>query len=570
MKAGSEKKTIVYTTRAKCRDCYRCVRVCPVHAIKMENGQAQVIREKCISCGTCIRECPQQAKSYTTEYGKVLQMLEAGKKPVISIAPSYVTYYPHWERMRLASALRASGFDYIAETSVAAKLTATTTATYIAQHPDKNHLCSACPAVVNYVMNHAPEYEQYLVPVAAPMTAHAVILKKMFPEQPFVFAGPCVAKKDEATISENKDMVDAVLTFEELDELMKLRGVALDKCEESKFDMICSNDSNLFPLEGGLLKTAGMQTDYLNAEIVAVSGFSDMKKALKILSQKRNKQIIVEPLFCKHGCINGPVCSEEEDVFIKKQQLIDNAVENKTDENHELPENLDISVHFERGIPEKKEFSEAEIAKVLNSIGKFKKEDELNCTACGYNSCREKAIAVLQGMAVPEMCMPFMRQLAEQKFDTLIQHDPNGIVTLNKNLEITHINDAFRKMFSCSDAVIGKHISYLADPEPFEKLSTGASNLIKQTVVYQGYNLVCHQMCYTLPDQDQYVGIFVDITGYQMNHDKLKEIKSETLQKADELIAHQIEMAQELAKFLGEHTSRGEVLLNQLIQSTKK
>lgn len=570
MTAGNEKRIIVYTTKAKCRDCYRCVRVCPVHAIRMENEQAQIVSEECISCGTCISECPQDAKSYTTDYGRVLQMIEEGKKPVISIAPSYITYFTEWQRKRLASALRLSGFSYIAETASAAQLTAKATAQYIKDKPQQNHLCSACPAVVNYVKNHAPEYAGYLVPVASPMSAHAAMMKKTFPTTPFVFAGPCIAKKEEAGISENKGMVDVVLTFEEIEELFKLRGIELDTCEESSFDMVGGNDASLFPLEGGLLKTAGMPTDYLNSNIIAVSGFSDVSKALKLLPQNGKRQSIVEPLFCKHGCINGPFSSSVDDVFLKRENLIISALDKKNDDNGTGSIIPDLNVRFVKSFHDNKVISEAEIQKVLNSIGKYKPEDQLNCMACGYNSCREKAAAVVRGMAVPEMCMPYMRQVAERKFDTLIQLDPNGVVTLNSNLEITHINNAFRKMFSCSEAVIGKHISYIVDPEPFEKLSTGSEDLVKQTSVLQNYNLVCHQMFYALPDHEQYVGIFVDVTDFQLNSEKLKDIKQETLQKADELIAHQIEMAQELAKFLGEHTSKGEVLLNQLIKATKK
>jgi uncharacterized Fe-S cluster-containing protein len=497
-------------------------------------------------------------------------MLEAGKKPVISIAPSYVSYYSQWLRARLPSALRACGFSYIAETAAAAQLTADATLTHIKQNNKQNHLCSACPAVVSYVINYAPEYEEFIVPIASPMVAHASALKNMFPEQPFVFVGPCIAKKEEASNFDNKELIDAVLTFEELDELMKLRGISSDKCEESEFDMTCNTNASLFPLEGGLLKTAGMKTDYLNSEIIAVSGFSNVLQSLNMLKTTSDHQIIIEPLFCKHGCINGPIFSKNENIYTKRQEILQTSALKTTKDEVNFTTYPNMYVRFEKSTFKEIYFSENEIQNVLKTTGKHKPEDELNCTACGYLSCRDKAIAVLKGMAVPEMCMPFMRTLAEQKFDTLIQHDPNGIVTLNSNLEITHINEAFRKMFSCSDGVIGKHIAYLVDPEPFEKLSTGSETLIKQTTVFQGYNIVCHQMCYTLPKQNQYVGIFVDITNLQMNSEKLKEIKSETLLKANEIITHQIEMAQELAKFLGEHTSKGEVLLNQLIQSTKK
>jgi PAS domain S-box-containing protein len=190
--------------------------------------------------------------------------------------------------------------------------------------------------------------------------------------------------------------------------------------------------------------------------------------------------------------------------------------------------------------------------------------------ACGFSSCRNKAIAVLQGIAEPEMCMPYMRRLAEKKFDLMIDHDPNGIILLNNTLEIVHMNAAFKKMFSCSDALIGRKISYLIDPDAFEKMATSEETLIRQTMHYSSYNLICHQISYAIPELSQYVGIFVDITDLKINKEKLNEIKTETIIRAQELIEHQISMAQEMARFLGDNTARGEVLMNKLIDSIKK
>lgn len=567
----AERKTVVYTTKAKCRDCYRCVRVCPVHAIKMENGQAQVITENCIACGTCIKECPQHAKTYTTDYGKVLQMIENKNHIIASVAPSFAGYYNEWEQKRIPSALRILGFNYIAETSAGAWHTALASLEVIKEKPLQNHICTACPAIVNYITIYAPEYSQYLIPVSSPMVSHARILKQKYPKSKFVFIGPCIAKKDEANRPENEEYVDAAITFDELEELFKLKNLTLKTCEESSFDQEVSGDARLFPLEGGLLRTAGMSTDMLDSKIIALSGFQEIKQVLESLHQEKNDKIILEPLFCRYGCINGPVANKEENIFSKREAVLEYA-RNKPGKEEET--GITNSKLFQTFFPAKHHqeevFSEEQITEILASTGKFLPEDELNCMACGYNSCREKAVAVLQGIAESSMCMPYMRRMAEKQFDTLIGHDPNGIVILDSNLNIAHMNNAFKKMFTCSDTIIGKRISYLIDPESFEKIATGNEKIIRDTIHYDNYNLVCFQISYSLPDQHQYIGIFVDITDIQSNREKLADIRSETMNKAQELLDHQINMAQELARFLGEHTAKEEILLKKLIDTTKK
>ena len=181
-----------------------------------------------------------------------------------------------------------------------------------------------------------------------------------------------------------------------------------------------------------------------------------------------------------------------------------------------------------------------------------------------------RGVAVLEGMAEPEMCMPYMRRLAEQKADTIIDRDPNGFVLLNENLEIIRMNQAFKNMFSCSDSLVGRKISYLIDPKQFENLIAGKDDATREYNHYPNYNLMCHTVAYRLPEEEQIVGLFVDVTDSKSSKDKLNALRSETVERAQELIDHQIDMAQELARFLGENTARGEVLMKNLIDSINK
>jgi iron only hydrogenase large subunit-like protein len=561
--------SVVYTNKAKCRDCYRCVRVCPVNAIKMENGQAKVIPENCISCGTCIPECPQHAKTYIKQIDEVLEFL-ASKIPVLmSIAPSFASVYNTGERKSLPTALREAGFAVVTETAVGAYEVALKTRTIIEKEPDKSHICSACPAIVNYIEKYCKNRISNIVPVVSPMIAHAKILRKEFGKPcKIVFAGPCVAKKDEARREEYRNIIDAVITFEELNEILRYKNIDLKKCKEGAFDSKAGGYAKLFPLEAGLLKTAGINQELNPNHVFSLTGFEDVKDAFETV-RETGENYIIEPLFCRSGCINGPVMREK--YLLRKKQAIINY---NSECEIEMPEArfqdmLQANYVVKNRIDEQ-QFDEEQIQEVLKYTGKLNEVDQLNCGACGYNTCKDKALAVLHGIAEMEMCIPYMRKLAEQKNDKLIYADPNGIILLNKNLEIISMNPAFRKMFNCSDKLIGKEISYLIDPEPFEKLLTKKESKYSDVVKYMSYNLVCHQICYSIEEENQYVGIFVDITDTQHNKEKLRDLKTETIIQAQELIDHQIKMAQELARFIGDHTARGEMLMNRLINEIEK
>ncbi len=564
-----ETQSVVYTNKAKCHDCYRCVRVCPVNAIKMENGQAKVIPENCISCGTCIPECPQHAKTYIRQMDEVNDFLASQTPVLISIAPSFASVYNEWERKRLPSALREAGFDIVAETATGAYEVALKTREIIEGNPKKAHICSACPAIVNYIEKYCKDEIKYVTPVVSPMIAHAKMLRKEFGKNcKIVFAGPCVAKKDEARRPEYRQLIDAVLTFDELNEIFSRKNIDLKKCDASNFDNKVGGYSKLFALEAGLLKTAGIDQELTHNKVFALSGFEDVKDAIETIRETK-EAFIIEPLFCRSGCINSPVLRQK-NILHKKQEITDYHSEGILE--MPVPKFQDIlkANYQPKNRVYEKVFGEDQIQEVLRSNGKQEEADQLNCGACGYNTCKEKAIAVLNGIAEMEMCIPYMRRLAEQRNDKLIYADPNGIILLNKNLEIVSMNPAFQKMFNCSDKLVGKKLSYLIDPEPFEKLLTKKESRFNDIVKYYSYNLVCHQICYPIEEENQYVGIFVDITDTQHNKEKLRDLKTETAIQAQDLIDHQVKMAQELARFIGDYTAHGEMLMNKLINEIQK
>ena len=563
MTQTSSRPPVIFTNKAQCRDCYRCLRACPVKAIRMEDGQAFVVEERCIGCGTCIRECPQHAKTFRNDVDAARRILSSGRPVGVSIAPSFVAAFPEWEGSRLPSALRRLGFAYVGETAVGAYHVAQRTAEIVNAASDATHITSACPAAVNYLERHRPDLVGKLTPVASPMVAHARQIKARLGEtSAVIFIGPCVAKKLEAERPENVGVVDCVLTFTELIEWLETEEIALSACEESAFDEEPGGHSRFFPVAGGAARTAALQTDILTTAVTCVSGPDDVVSLLDS-SNEHVGPTVIEPLFCAHGCIAGPGMPQGGNVYERRRRVLAYADAHRGAE--QTTTRPDVSADFTPKPTEHAEFTEAEIRAVLERTGKVNPEDQLNCGACGYGSCREKAIAVLQGMAVVEMCIPYMRRLAEQRSDMIIDTSPNGIVILDEDLTILTMNPAFRKYFLCSEAVCGKPISYLMDPDPFEQVAQGRSDLVEMTVNHDSYSLVCHEVIYPLKDEHQYVGIFVNITNTRANQQALDKLREQTISQAQDLLDHQIHMAQELAKFLGENTARGEELVEKLI-----
>jgi len=555
---------VVYTNKAQCRDCYRCVRVCPVKAIRMHEGQAYVEPSRCLACGTCVRECPQGAKSVRDDVEIARRLVESSSKVAVSLAPSFAAAFPAWQHGRLVSALRRLGFAYIGETAIGAAHVAQATAKIVHQHSNRSHLCTACPAVVSYVERYQPNLVDALVPVVSPMLAHARHIRQTMGDRvKVVFIGPCVAKKAEAERPEYRGLVDCVLTFVELRRWLEAEKIDLAACEESAFDEKPTGDAQLFPLEGGCVRTMGWSTDILDARVLAISGFDEISDAFAALDETAQPTVI-EPLFCARGCVNGPAIDTDRNTFSRRKRVLDYA--RGSDKEEAKVTNIDLTATFERmPLDQEQPVSEEAIRHVLNKTGKAAEENQLNCGACGYANCREKAIAVIRGLAEPEMCMPYMKRLAEQRVDRIIDTSPNGIVILDERLQILGMNPAFRRYFHCSETLCGRPISLLMDPEPFEQLASGTKQLVEKTVNYEKYNLVCHQVHYPLPEDKQYVGIFVNVTNTQSSQRKLDELRTQTVLQARELLSQQMHLAETVATALGENTARGEALLDRLM-----
>ena len=577
---------VIFVNKATCRDCYRCVRVCPVKAIKIHDGQASIVTERCISCGTCVRECPQSAKKYRQDLDNVKRFFASGDRVACSLAPAFAGIFADRLRRRIPSVLRLLGFSHVAETAVGAFFAAHATVKYWEAHGQEQPLViSACPACVDYILHYQPHNASYIAPVVSPMVAHAKYIRhRLGNDMKVVFIGPCIAKKLEGGNAEDTGFVDAVLTFEEFFQWLAEESIDIASCEESGFDDVPRGAARYFPLEGGCIKTAGWSGDRLDEQIIAVSGIQNVQYSLESC---RSGQII-EPLFCPQGCICGPGIGEQDSPSALRHNVIEfsksgsrrwrgevlstEQIEQESRLSAEDEQFLvTLTKYYEPSVPfKRKEVTETQIRAVYEKTGKIVPEDFLNCSSCGYHTCRDLAIAVIEGLASPEMCVPFFRKSAEQRIDRVIETSPNGIVTLDERLNIISMNPAFRHFFRCSNAVCGRPISYLMDPEPWERLLAEPDKKVEIVVNHESYNLICSEVLYSLPAEKQFVGIFMNVTTLQKSETQLDQLRQQTVKQARELLEQQVRMAETIAMSLGENTARAESLLETLMENAQR
>jgi uncharacterized Fe-S cluster-containing protein len=461
---------------------------------------------------------------------------------------------------RVPSALRRLGFRWAAETAEGAKYI---TDRSLTDQGARGSVCTACPVVVNYVEKYRPEFIGALIPVAAPLIAHGRLLKSLRPEAKVVFVGPCAAKKEEIARPENLGSVDCALTFQELGAWLAGEGIALVDCPESSFDSFFeTGDARLFPIQGGMLKTAGMLGDGIEADVFHLSGPDEVKELFRDSSGFDGKK--VEPMFCRDGCIAGPSFVSPSTLFERRAAVISYARGLRAGEaGPPMRAVVPVEYDFLNEKQKEPEFSEDEIGKVYERTGKTDPVFQLNCGACGYLSCRENAKAVLRGMAEPEMCMPYMRRLAQQRTDRIMETIPSGIVVLNSELSMIKMNPAFMKMFMCGDGVLGRRVSYLVNAEGFERLQS--QELEQYESIKAKYGIRYHEILYALREDGQYVGIYSDISKIKYDTNQLDVIQTQTLQHAREFLEHQVAFAQEMAHFLGKSTAKSEEIAKRII-----
>lgn len=546
---------------ARCKDCYKCLRECPVKAIKVVDHQAKIIESRCILCGRCTEVCPQNAKSVHTERAEVEALLKKGKV-IASVAPSFVSSFNLQEFSVMKLALKKLGFFDAEETSVGAREVTYQYKKLLEGGKFKNFITSCCPAVNSMIELYYPEALCYLAPVDSPMVAHAKMLKKRFPDADIVFIGPCIAKKKEAKYS---GVVDGVLTFEDLNAMFETADI--DLATLARLPEFCGGGANrakFYPISRGVIKSFEHYID--GYEFVAVDG---AKKCAEVLENIESLSgMFIEMNSCESACVNGPCSLGLKAGAIKAnadiRRYVQKDISARVSEEF-VPSDIDFThVHTRRRsedfIP-----TQREITEILEKTGKFKPEDMLNCGACGYDTCYEKAWAVANGYANIEMCVPFMRERAESMSYEIIQTSPNGIVLLDNDLNVVQINAKAKELLGIREYdVKGQGIFHYFNPTDFVLAQNDNRNLYNKKVYLEKTDAYIELTIIVLKDKQGTYAVMKDITAETNAAKHLDKVKMETLTTTDEVIKKQMRVAQEIASLLGETTAETKVALLKL------
>lgn len=402
---GDSIMELVYTRKELCRTCYTCVRECPAKAIRIENGQAEVMSERCIGCGNCTKVCSQGAKVYLKTSGRVAALLKSGKVAAL-VAPSFPAEFTEAPVEIFTGMIRSLGFSSVYEVSFGADLVAASYRELINNNDNKYYISSDCPSIVNYIKYYHPNLIPNLAPLVSPMVAMARVISILEPGIPMVFIGPCVAKKAEST------EVTESITFAELRELFKLNGIVPGNITPSDFDAPYGGKGAIFPVARGLLQTAGINDDAVTGNILAAEGRTLFQEAIREFEAGLINDQHLELLCCK-GCVMGPGMSDGGKYYNRRAHVSHYAQEKMATMDHKAwRENIekfsaiDLNTSFSSDDRRMVSPEQAEIERVLREMGKFSESDHLNCGACGYETCIEHAVAITKGLAEVEMCLP--------------------------------------------------------------------------------------------------------------------------------------------------------------------
>ena len=546
--------------KSNCKNCYKCIRHCPVKAIRFSGNQAHIIGNECILCGHCFVVCPQNAKEIVDSTEKVRVLIQSGDPVIVSLAPSFVANYDGVGIDAMRKALQKLGFADVEETAIGSTIVKSEYERMLREEEHDIIITSCCHSINLLIQKYFPAELPYLADVMSPMQAHCVDIKKRIPNAKTVFIGPCVAKKDEAEYYEGP--VDAVLTFEELTNWLKAEHITLDK----ELDNTPESRARFFPTTGGILKT--MAQNAPGYTYMALDGVENCITALKDIENGKIHKCFIEMSACVGSCIGGPVMEKYHRSPVHDYMSIAQYAGTR-DFDVAQPDALTLKKNFTVIDHKLMQPAEYEIAAVLRQMGKFKPSDELNCGSCGYNSCREKAIAICQGKAEISMCLPFLKDKAESFSDTIVRNTPNGLIVLNENLEVQQINAAARKIMNIRSEsdVLGEPVIRILDPAVFVSVRNSGRSVRDQKVYLAEYKKYVEQTVVFDPDSRMLVGIMRDITDEEAERERKTRINQQTVEVADTVVEKQMRIVQEIASLLGETAAETKIALTKLKES---
>ena len=558
----------VYTEPENCQDCYKCVRECPVKAIRIENNKANIIDERCIYCGHCTRVCPTGAKKVRDGVSRVKLIMAKHPKVYLSLAPAYVGEFADVPPPALIKALKRLGFSGVSETALGAEIVSDRTTGFLKETPKNIYVSSACPVIVEYICKYASDYVDRITPIVSPMVAHAKLLKKYYGEDiRIIFAGPCIAKKMEA--DQHRDLIDVALTFKELHNWLEEEGIdpasEVESCSNEDFIPYHSKQGAWYPVENGMLM--GMEKENTGISYMAFSGLSDIAGILKnIPAGAHNNPMFLELLSCNGGCINGPGKLNANSMAIKRYQVLNRPEAVRAEEPDHRK--IDLSATFNSNPHIKPaNYSEEEIVQALFRVGKTSKEDELNCSSCGYDTCRDFATAMIENRAEENMCASYMRKIAHDKATVLLQKIPAGIILVNADLKIVDMNR------QCA-SILGENVIEMYDVLPglenVKLKNVSSFEALFRHVLVTGKDIKERQV------KEDNRSLIISIYSIQPHHlvfGLLQNLQDPSvrkewlLEKTSEVIKNHLDTVQKVAGLLGENAAFTDSTLRAVIEA---
>lgn len=545
-----------------CRNCYKCIRNCPVKAISFFENKASIISDECILCGNCYLVCPQGVKVIRNDIRKVKEFLLKGEKVVISLAPSFVSNYEGYSLNSFKNVAKKIGILDVEETAVGATLVKKRYDQMLSENRDII-ISSCCYSVNLLIEKYYPEAIKYLADVLSPMLAHGKDIKARYgADTKVVFIGPCIAKKYEADV--NKEYIDAALSYEEWDNLLNSYKQTMEKDDHLYIE---KSKARLFPTCGGILKT--MEKSNNDYQYLAIDGVDNIKRALEDILNGKIHHCFIEMSACSGSCVNGPLVDKFHRSVLNGTLLVNNASGKEDFDCYKINEK-DIDTTYKSYNITASTPSEKEINEMLKKMGKEKLESRLDCGSCGYPSCRDKAIAIIQGKAIKEMCLPYLMEKANSLSDKLVNASVEGLMVVDEDLNIKLINKALCKIVNVykPEDVLNKKVFLIFDAQDFIDCLQTKKNISKVTYLSEYGKYIEMSILY---DESYHLLITIckDITA-TINAKEEKENRiNKTVQLTEEILMKNLAAVQEIASLLGENAASTKVALNRIKDTIK-
>ena len=558
-----ERLNFVKTRKHECQDCNKCSRECPVKAICVQDNCAQLVPELCILCGNCTLACPSNAKQVCDDLPSAKALIDCKRAVIASLAPSFVAEYPDVRPGQLIHALKKLGFFAVSETALGAQQVSASVLSLMHREPNRVWISSACPAAVDFIRKYHPESLAHVCGVLSPLLAHCKMLRACYGDDIAVVSiGPCIAEKKEA--EEHPELLDAALTFEDLNFWLTEKGINLAEIVDSsddRFEPEAAEEGALFPIEGGMAAGLVGAGEVSDLEFLPVSGIPNIEQALKDISKwKPEHSIFFEMSACAGSCINGPKAARVTSVARRRYDVVHYA---KPASEFPRKPSLEISQHYCPTPAARNEYGDLQLREALRTVGKYAVEDELNCGGCGYDSCRDFARALIPRNAERMMCATYTRKLAQKKANALLQKMPSAVVIVDGDLKIIECNLNFVRLFAADDQQ-SKNFegSALSAVMPFSYLFNRVlesdEDIVGHDIRYQ--QSILTTSIFTIEPHTVMCGIFRDISEPIFQ-------KEQIIDRAREVIQKNLKTVQQIAYLLGENAADSEIILNSIVRS---